>query len=325
MKKNSAIKITVLIFLSFLVFVSVSCATKMPETPVLTKYDDLFFWKIEGTDAKGQLSRIFVLGTIHVGDERLYPIPEEITKAYGSAERVYGEISTDGWKSLMIKTSNRMSDSKKEAALIEEERGYAWFDTLTEEQQAFLINKIGKQTVEGQKSNMPWVINNLFSNVTTSNTGLYSNYSYDMHFIEVSNNFGITMLGLDEVDVQLDILDYGDIDFQLEVLTNAIDELLEDPESANKEVISLYEAYLTGSEEKISEVLFSDMESEIKENPEMEGYYNTLFLDRNTNWAETFSQLLHEGGDTFVFAGCGHFVGKDSVFEIMKTKGDLVF
>ena len=79
------------------------------------------------------------------------------------------------------------------------------------------------------------------------------------------------MLGLDEVDVQLDILDYGDIDFQLEVLTNAIDELLEDPESANKEVISLYEAYLTGSEEKISEVLFSDMESEIKENPEMEG------------------------------------------------------
>ena len=34
------------------------------------------------------------------------------------------------------------------------------------------------------------------------------------------------MIGLDEIDVQIDIMSYGDIDFQTKLLTDTLDELI---------------------------------------------------------------------------------------------------
>ena len=319
-------KILSLLSIFILVFVLFSCETvKAPKIPELTKYDDLMFWEINGADGNGKLSTIYVLGTIHVGDERLYPISQDIANAYGKADKIYGEISTEDWKVVVNKTAIRMQESMEEAKAIENERGFSWFETLSPEQQKYLEENINKAVLDSQKSNMPWVINSVVSETATVGAGLNANYAYDTHFITISNNLGIEMIGLDEIDVQIDIMSYGDIDFQTKLLTDTLDELIKDKNAVINETITLYETYLTGDAEKLAACLFDEMEEEIKENPGMEGYYKALFVDRNTNWAETFSQLLYEGGVTFVFAGSGHFVGKDSVFEIMKEKGDLIF
>ena len=319
-------KILSLLSICILVFSLFSCETvKAPKIPELTKYDDLMFWEINGADSNGKLSTIYVLGTIHVGDERLYPISQDIANAYGKADKIYGEISTEDWKMVVNKTAKRMEESMAEAKAIENERGFSWFETLSPEQQKYLEENINKAVLDSQKSNMPWVINSVVSETATVGAGLNANYAYDTHFIAISNNLGIEMIGLDEIDVQIDIMSYGDIDFQTKLLTDTLDELIQDKNAVINETITLYETYLTGDAEKLASCLFDEMKEEIKENPGMEGYYNALFVDRNTNWAETFSQLLYEGGVTFVFAGSGHFVGKDSVFEIMKEKGDLIF
>lgn len=319
-------KILSLLSICILVFSLFSCETvKAPKIPELTKYDDLMFWEINGADSNGKLSTIYVLGTIHVGDERLYPISQDIANAYGKADKIYGEISTEDWKMVVNKTAKRMQESMEEAKAIENERGFGWFETLSPEQQKYLEENINKAVLDSQKSNMPWVINSVVSETAMIGAGLNANYAYDTHFIAISNNLGIEMIGLDEIDVQIDIMSYGDIDFQTKLLTDTLDELIQDKNAVINETITLYETYLTGDSEKLASCLFDEMKEEIKENPGMEGYYNALFVDRNTNWAETFSQLLYEGGVTFVFAGSGHFVGKDSVFNIMKEKGDLIF
>lgn len=323
---KNAKKILSLLSIFILVLGLFSCETvKAPKIPELTKYDDLMFWEINGADGNGKLSTIYVLGTIHVGDERLYPISQDIANAYGKADKIYGEISTEDWKVVVNKTAIRMQESMAEAKAIENERGFSWFETLSPEQQKYLEENINKAVLDSQKSNMPWVINSVVSETATVGAGLNANYAYDTHFIAISNNLGIEMIGLDEIDVQIDIMSYGDIDFQTKLLTDTLDELIKDKNAVINETITLYETYLTGDSEKLASCLFDEMKEEIKENPGMEGYYKALFVDRNTNWAETFSQLLYEGGVTFVFAGSGHFVGKDSVFEIMKEKGDLIF
>lgn len=315
-----------LFFALCLISVLFSCATtKGPEVPVLTKYDDMMFWKIEGADAKGRLSTIYVLGTIHIGDDRLYPIPQEIANAYGAADKIYGEISTEGWKSLVSKMQIRMKHGEAEVAEIQEQRDIVWYDTLKPEYQDFLEKKLQKQVLEAGKSNMPWLMSNLLSEITLAGTNLTTNYAYDTHFISVSNQFGIPMYGLDDVDVQLDIITYGDFDFQLEMLTSTIEELVNDENAIYKETLDMYEAYLTGDASILEEVLLGQLETEIEAQPEYKDYYDDLFLNRNLNWAETFSELLYEGGTTFVFAGSGHFIGDDSVFAIMKDKGDLVY
>ena len=324
-KLNKVTRIVTIFAFAVACFFFFTCASgKVPEIPELTKYDDMLFWKIQGKDGNGKLATIYVLGTIHVGDNRLYPIPEEILKAYGSADRIYGEISSADWERVTQETMKLMNKANVEAQIIQEERGERWFDTLTLEQQNFLYEKIGKTIVNSQKESMPWVLSTFLTDLSIAGTGLSASYSYDMHFITVSNNLGIEMCGLDDIKVQLDVLAYGDYDFQLEMLKSTIDEFLEDEQKVKDETVDLYEAYLTGDENQISNFLFEDIEKEIAEDPDMEGYYDALFVNRNKNWAETFSQLIYEGGTTFVFAGSGHFVGKDSVFSIMESKGDLV-
>ena len=324
-KLNKISRMVTVVAFAVCCFCFFSCTSvKVPEVPELTKYDDMLFWKIQGKDGNGKLATIYVLGTIHVGDERLYPISEEILKAYGSADKVYGEISSEGWKSLTGETMKLMTKAKQEAELIQYERDEYWFDTLTLEQQNFLYEKIGKTMVDSQKYSMPWVLSTFMTDLSINGTGLSANYSYDMHFITVSNNLGIEMYGLDDIKVQLDVLAYGDYDFQLEMLKTSIDEFLEDEQKLKDETVDMYEAYLSGDENQVSSFLFADIEKEIEEDPNMQGYYDALFVNRNENWAETFSQLIYDGGTTFVFAGSGHFVGEDSVFSIMEAKGDLV-
>lgn len=313
-------------FVVLLVLSCFSCATtKLPEVPTLTKYDDMMFWKIEGVDSKGKLATIYVLGTIHVGDEELYPIPEVITNAYESADRVYGEISTQGWSELTGKTLSRVLTAMADAKAYTLETGILWYDTLTSEQKNFLETKLGKTVVDANKELMPWVLYSGLSDLAMTGSGLTAAFSYDVHFISLSNQLEIEMLGLDDVDVQLDVLSYGDMDFQVKMMKDTIDKFLENPDFEKEETIALYNAYLSGDEKKLEEVLFAGMEEEIAANPEMQGYYNALFVDRNINWAEIFTQLIAEGGQTFVFAGSGHFIGADSVFDFMKRKGDLVF
>ena len=281
-------KILSLLSICILVFSLFSCETvKAPKIPELTKYDDLMFWEINGADSNGKLSTIYVLGTIHVGDERLYPISQDIANAYGKADKIYGEISTKDWKMVVNKTAKRMEESMEEAKAIENERGFSWFETLSPEQQKYLEENINKAVLDSQKSNMPWVINSVVSETATVGAGLNANYAYDTHFIAISNNLGIEMIGLDEIDVQIDIMSYGDIDFQTKLLTDTLDELIKDKNAVINETITLYEAYLTGDAEKLAACLFDEMKEEIKENSGMEGYYNALFVDRNTNWCIT--------------------------------------
>jgi len=54
-----------------------------------------------------------------------------------------------------------------------------------------------------------------------------------------------------------------------------------------------------------------------------QAYIDALLTDRNRIWAQKFDEYLHEGGNTFVFAGTAHFLGKSSVFEIMRQKNML--
>ncbi|MBP5175364.1 MAG: TraB/GumN family protein, partial [Treponema sp.] len=49
-------------------------------------------------------------------------------------------------------------------------------------------------------------------------------------------------------------------------------------------------------------------------------YNEALLTKRNKAWAEKIKGYLNEGGETFIFAGSMHFLGKDSVFKYLGKK-----
>ncbi|MBO4404397.1 MAG: TraB/GumN family protein [Treponema sp.] len=81
------------LILSFLIFTAafVFCETKA----TVTKLPQRLFWRIDGTDRTGKPSVIFVQGTIHVGNDKLFPLADEVVSKFVCANRVVGEISNE--------------------------------------------------------------------------------------------------------------------------------------------------------------------------------------------------------------------------------------
>ena len=86
--------------------------------------------------------------------------------SHGSADRIYGEISSADWERVTQETMKLMNKANVEAQIIQEERGESWFNTLTLEQQNFLYEKIGKAIVNSQKESMPWVLSTFLTDLS---------------------------------------------------------------------------------------------------------------------------------------------------------------
>ena len=87
--------------------------------------------------------------------------------------------------------------------------------------------------------------------------------------------------------------------------------------ASSKEISDLYEIFLSGDEEAFTAVYYKDLDKDLALHPVYQEYIKELLDDSNEAWAKKIYAYLEEGGTTFVFAGCAHFTGPNSVFKYM--------
>lgn len=310
------------VFAAAFVFASLfitSCASSgNGEKAKLVEEDSRLFWRIDGTDKNGNPSSIYIQGTFHLADEQSYPISEQVVSAFKNADRVYGELASDDWPAVQNKVVTLMTQSYKEGRDI--------LDYLTEEEQAKLITLFqGEKNLEPYKAYEPWVINSSVTAAIYLVTGLDAQSGIDNWLESTNLEMGRKTLGLDDLQTQLNLVRYGDYNTQLAFLKGTLSEY---PfVDTIDQLVQMYQAYLEDDRAGLEKLLNGDTEDDLETIPVSiyEKYYKDMILNRNTKWAKTFKKLLKEGGTTFVFAGSAHFLGPDSVFEIMKSQGVLDF
>lgn len=311
-KYFSSICIISLFIVSVLFFAGcVSIPTEKKTAADLIERPERMFWEIQGTDSQGNPATVYILGTIHLADKRLYPIDNTVLQLWDSADRVAGEISSNGWAQYMTDLQNRMVKSAETA------RGHDFRKNLTKEELDFLTKTLGVEAVEQFAQFEPWVLNTSLSQVLFTQTGLQASQGYDMYFIAKSQEKNRIMEGLDELSVQLDFLQFGTWDQQIILLKESI-ATLQKPQESISALQKLYEAYVSNDKKQIRDINIAEMETAIAKNTMYRAYYNALYTDRNKEWAKQIQSWLNEGGTTFIFAGCGHFVGPDTVFDYLR-------
>lgn len=289
-------------------------STEQAKKDKVKKYKNAMFWEINGTDNNGSPSKVYILGTIHVGDERLYPLPDYIDAAYTSADRIVGELSTDAWEVMSIALNKKKEDSTAREKERIKQSGKTLSDYLTEEEKNFLLSYVKDEKILNKFE--PWFLLSEISDIPVTLSGLDSTKSYDIYFIERSLKEKKYIEGLDTIENQLQELSYGDWNTQLTILKNTIDNLIKESDSAGKNIINLYETYLTADEKKLSKIINTSINN--KKSEYSDNYYESVILEKNKSWAEKIENYLKEGGTTFVFAGCGYFIGENSVLQFIK-------
>lgn len=305
---------SILIFAFMLVSCATTTTTSTKQKAELTKYPEAMLWELKGTDSQGNPSSVYVLGTIYVADNRLYPLPKVVEDAWKNADRIVGEISTDDW--------GKYTDEIQKRTIASLSKDKSVKDYLTDDENEFLTALLGAQTYTSLSMFEPWVLNSTLSTILLQSSGLFAEQSYDVSFITKAHAAGIKMEGLDSLDTQLDILQYGNWDEQVSFLKDGI-ESLQNITEETMQLVSVYEAYLSADPDVFTAIYSEEIEEDIKQNPLYKDYYKKMFNERNKKWADKFADYLKQGGKTFIFAGTGHFTGDNSVFDYMRKNGTL--
>jgi len=286
----------------------------------LTKYPDAMLWKIEGTAKDGTPSKVYLLGTYHAGDDRVLAFPECVSDALEESDRFCCELSSTVWDKL----PEMMQDLTVQAFLTD--LSHTLIDDLSQDEITLISSFIDSQTFAQLVCFEPWVLNNYLQPIVMLAADLDSQKAYDVMIMDYvktrKNNQGFD--GLDEAQTQLDLIAYGDWNTQMTMLRDTLEDL-KDLEVSAKEMTDLYEVFLSGDEDEFEKLYFNDFENAIKKSPVYEEYFSLLLSQRNKAWAVKIAEYLDQPGVTFVFAGCAHFVGAESVFSYMHKNGDLIF
>ena len=280
--------------------------------PVLIEHPERFFWEIRGNNGS-----IYVLGTIHVADKSFYPLERNVLRAFDKADRLVSEIGgkkeleafTSELQTIIIKNIN--ADPKKSLLKV-----------LSEDELAFLYEMIGDDAVHQLALFNPWILNTILSQFLMAKVGLDAGAGIDMYLMQRAENKKIE--ALDTVEQQIAALSYGTFDDQLAILKDSI-QALRNIDKSMKEIHKIRDLYLSNNRKALSALLVElllEVPSSFSEK-KAQAYIDALLTDRNRIWAQKFDSYLREGGNTFVFAGAAHFLGKTSVFEIMRQKNML--
>ena len=280
--------------------------------PVLIEHPERFFWEI-----KGNKGSVYVLGTVHVADKSFYPLERNVLRAFDKADRLVSEIGgkaeleafTAELQTIVIKNIN--ADPKKSLLKV-----------LSEDELAFLYEMIGDDAVHQLALFNPWILNTVLAQLLMNKAGLNAGDGIDMYLMQRAENKKIA--ALDTVEQQLAVLSYGTFDDQLAILKDSI-QALRDIDKSTEEIHRLRNLYLSNNRTELSALiveLLLEVPSSFSEK-KAQAYIDALLTDRNRIWAQKFDSYLREGGNTFVFAGVAHFLGKSSVFEIMRQKDML--
>ena len=120
--------------------------------------------------------------------------------------------------------------------------------------------------------------------------------------------------GFETIDKQIGILADLPDDVQLAFLR----ETLKDYENAATKLDEMVEAWARGDVATLDRVTIKEMKDA---SPAL---YQSVLVDRNTDWANQIQTLLEGSGTAFIAVGAAHLTGDDSVQAILQKRGVTV-
>jgi len=299
------LRLAVLLGLLAVLFAATSCVSLSEaasrlfgyDTPLLEKEEERMLWRIRGYNSQGKKFTVYIQGTIHVGDERLYPLEKRVLKAFRASDRIVAELSASDLEKFSDELRERTTHSFSKA------EGRVVTKNLSTEEKEKLRLILDQETIDFLTLLEPWCMILALCSSPQAQSELSADFSLDEYFAKFAKEEKREILGLETLQEQLDSISCGTYDEQLVQLKEILDgiDAQKFKEEMNSAAKNLYEAYLSGDPKKLEELTSED--------------------ERNEKWAKRIQSYIEMGGTTFVYAGAAHWVGEKSVFAYLEEWG----
>lgn len=247
---------------------------------------------------------VYLVGSIHVGDSGMYPLPQQVESAFAAA------------KVLAVEINIKNADQAKTMELVQKYGMYGPDDSLSKhlskETSAALDTFCSKRGLprEGIEQLRPWVVAVTIASFSWKEAGEDPSLGIDMHFLNESKE----PQRIDELET---------MESQLALFANATEEeqvallqsTLKQGDKIKDMIKRIQGAYVSGDPDKLQKVM--DEESDAG----TQSLTKKLLDDRNVTMTARLDEYLKGKEPVFVVVGAAHLVGEKGVARMLRDKG----
>ncbi len=259
-----------------------------------------FFWTIECSEGKVS----YLLGSIHLGTDEMYPLPEHIINSFNNSDVLALEINLNDVNLFSLMQKAMFQDGRT----LENSVSAEHFKYFEEE-----FVKLGMSRVYYNKFK-PWFAALFISSLSMQEKGATKTQGIDMYFLNLANEKEMPIAQLESLESQIDIFD----SMSDELTDYYLDYILRNNKVASDGAEDLFMAYIEGNDEVILNILNSDFHTN---DENMSIIRDKFIVNRNIDMANTIEQMHNSELTHFIVAGAAHFLGDDGIIEILSRTG----
>ncbi|MBE6713640.1 MAG: TraB/GumN family protein [Ruminococcaceae bacterium] len=268
------------------------------------------------TDDRG--NKIWLFGSVHVGQEEFYPLPDYVMDAFENADSLAVEADIIAFEAdLSGQVQALMPMLYKDGSKIT--------DHIPEElyKKCVDIMKEGDLYVSALDHYMPafWQIalNSLFYQEIEIDVEL----GIERHLLELAKDEDMEILEIESAAFQYEMFASFSEELQILLLEQAV-AMFESP-TINKLALSLLiNFWKNGNEAGLERSLRSEGAMNDEEKELYEEYTEAMITKRNLSMASFAEDALESGEEVFICVGAAHVVGADAMVDILQDRGYTV-
>jgi uncharacterized protein YbaP (TraB family) len=260
-----------------------------------------FFWKVTADDG----SYVYLLGSVHVANKEMYPLPKAIEDAFAACDKLVVEVNEESVDQVKL-MQTMMGTGMYKAG-----------DSITKH----LSEKCNKALKEFDEKNSlpmgytmmkPWLLAVTITVTEVQKLGFDPSLGIDKHFMTAAKEKKKEILELESVDFQLGVLSGFSDELQEKFLLSTFLEI----GTIKAEFEKMIKAWKSGDVDNMEKLLFKPL----KEDPELKPVYDKLFFDRNAGMTDKIEGYIASKKPHFVVMGAGHLVGDKGIVKLLMDK-----
>lgn len=285
----------------------------VPETPATP-----LFYQVTGSNGQ----KMWLLGTIHVGDERTAFLPDVIMNAFKESSALAVEFDMNAF-SAQTETDTQLQSQ------IANTYYYADGSTIDSHIDSALYEKAYPLFLaSGSNSiNAPYMKTALWHNLI-DNFYLQQSYSLiadkgvDQRLLDRAEAEGKTILSIESGLAQLQMLTGYSAQLQELLLAETVEMSLAE---YSEDIRQLYELWCQGDEAALTDALITDTADLTEEEQLLYAEYNkSMMTDRNAIMLNAAKGYLESGDTVFYAVGLAHLLGEDGLVNTLRAAGYTV-
>ena len=268
--------------------------------PCLAAGDRLLFYQIQTRS-----SQVWLLGSMHLARADIYPLRQDIMRAFEQAEALVVEVDISGGRQQALRERMLSLGSYPPGQSIHDDLGAATWNQLEARLAAVGLAPSMMERLR------PGLVVTTLSTMEMMRLGLNPELGIDRYFLSLARA-DMPVIELETAAQQIALL----LDFpRPELLVQQTLVQLDDLEPSMNRLIALWRA---GDAAGLRKLVIDD---ELREHPEFRPLHKRMFDDRNRAMTDRIVALQHDGGSYFVVVGAGHLLGDQGIIAMLERRG----